>query len=139
MGITAHESLVGRSFWLSYSGCSVALGCQRTLPGTSGAERSCARPAMREHYAKPIEPYRREEWAEEIGTRPRPILGPISGAFYRINERTPDMALRSKPGSDFWGHCTISMKAQVWRRASSRESSTLAHSPPHRRPRLVPV
>jgi hypothetical protein len=65
---------------------------------------------------------------------------PISGGYQNI-ERTPDMARRSKPGSDFvvWGHCTISMKAQVWRRPSSRESITLAHSPPHRRPRLVPV
>src|SRR5215831_15129861 len=60
--------------------------------------------------------------------------------FYRNNERTPDMALRSKPGSDFvvGGHCTIPMKAQVWPRPSSRESITLAHWPPHRRPRLVP-
>ena len=65
----------------------------------------------------------------------------IIGGFYRINERTPDMVRRSKPGSDFVvrGHSTILMKAQVWRCPSSRESITLAHSPPHRRPRLVPV
>ena len=70
-----------------------------------------------------------------------PRLVAHRGVFYRVNERTPDMARRSKPGSDFvvWGHCTISMKAQVWTRPSSRESITLAHSPPHRIPRLVPV
>src|SRR5947207_11759016 len=33
----------------------------------------------------------------------------IIGGFYRINERTPDMVRRSKPGSDFVvrGHSTI--------------------------------
>jgi hypothetical protein len=38
-------------------------------------------------------------------------------------ERTPDMARRSTAGSDFVaaGHCTISMKAQVWTRASQFE------------------
>ena len=58
-----------------------------------------------------------------------------------MNERTPDMALRSRAGSGFdvAGHCTISMKAQVWTRASTSESFTLPHSPPHSRPRLVPV
>jgi hypothetical protein len=61
--------------------------------------------------------------------------------FYLNNERAPDIARRSKPGFDFVvsGHCTISMKAHVWRRPSTRESITLPHSPPHRRPRLVPV
>jgi hypothetical protein len=68
-------------------------------------------------------------------------MWPISRGLYQNNERAPDMARRSKPGLDFVisGHCTISMKAQVWRRPSTRESITLPHSPPHRRPRLVPV
>ena len=61
--------------------------------------------------------------------------------FYQNNERTPVIARRSKLGPDFvvCGHSTISMKAQVWRRPSIRESITLTHSPPHKRPRLVPV
>jgi hypothetical protein len=44
-------------------------------------------------------------------------LGGLQLGIYQNNERTPDMARRSKPGLDFVisGHCTISMKAQVWR------------------------
>jgi hypothetical protein len=58
----------------------------------------------------------------------------------RSSLASTDMARCSTPGSAFVvRHCTISMKAQVWRRPSSRESITLAHSPPGRRSRLVPV
>jgi hypothetical protein len=40
-------------------------------------------------------------------------VGNFLGDFYRNNDRTPDMARCSKPGSVFVapGHCTISMKA----------------------------
>lgn len=67
-------------------------------------------------------------------------LGLIFGGYYRSNERRPDAARRSKPGSGIAveGHCTISMKAQVWTSASTSESVTLPHAPPHSSPRLVP-
>jgi hypothetical protein len=55
---------------------------------------------------------------------------------YRITGRVLDMA---RLGFFAVGHSTISMKAQVWPRPSTCESITLAHSPPHRSPRLVPV